>query len=232
MFKRVRAALSEGGMKLFLTKSFRKMTNPFFEVGGVYFHFRELQWPEPNRKRPTDIEFFFVLPDHLDRVMPAQSPDKTRTQIEARFRKGEYCVAGQTSVGKVVHTHWFSLNSGEVLELGREFLLNGDEAYLYDSYTMPKYRELGIERAASEFTCTWLKYRGIRRSYAYVRSDNWRRLAAVRKWDVLLGAIYYVQFRGLRPIVLPYDKDKIPLHFQRLEVEWSTVGQELPRAPV
>jgi ribosomal protein S18 acetylase RimI-like enzyme len=229
MFQRVRAAFQEGGKKHVVVKAAQKLLSPMLQFGGVHFHFRELQWPEPSSKRPKDIEFFFAFPNDIERVLPAQSPDKSRLQIEMRFRKGDYCVAGQTGNGKVVHTHWFSLNSGEVPELGQEFLLNGDEAYLYDSYTIPAMRGQGIERAASEFTCTWLKYRGIRKGFAYVRSDNLRRLAAVKKWDVTLGAIWYVQFRGMRPMILPYNKRRIPLHFQRLERKWVTVGPEIPR---
>jgi GNAT superfamily N-acetyltransferase len=96
---------------------------------------------------------------------------RTSTRIANRVDRGDACVVAYVN-GSLAHFHWVTFTpqlSGDdhtVLHLGE------NEAYTYDSYTVPKFRRRGIASEAKKFLLMYLIHRGIQTVYAMHKSDN------------------------------------------------------------
>jgi GNAT superfamily N-acetyltransferase len=111
---------------------------------------------------------------HQDFAQIAETLDKfrTSTRIIDRTDRGDVCVVAYKH-GALAHLRWAALTPMALKEFGgRVVQLASDEAFTYDSYTVPAFRRQGISGEAKVFLLTYLKQQGIRCTYSFSRLDN------------------------------------------------------------
>jgi hypothetical protein len=141
---RTGTALAEGGVRHVLIKFVHWLTHRWVDFGGIYVFLGQLNWPDPP-SLPMDI--FFASAEDIPRLIRDLLPERSAAELQARFSRGDSCVAAAVPGGPIVHTHWFSRRYAIINEIGRQFALGPDEVYFYDSFTSLQRRGQGIERA-------------------------------------------------------------------------------------
>ncbi|UCH37201.1 MAG: hypothetical protein JSV76_05830 [Candidatus Bathyarchaeota archaeon] len=104
----------------------------------------------------------------------AETLDKfrTSTRIVDRTDRGDICVVAYKH-DALAHLRWASLTPMPLKEFGGRLVhLAPDEAFTYDSYTVPAFRRQGISGEAKVFLLSHLKQQGIRCTYSFSRLDN------------------------------------------------------------
>ncbi len=99
--------------------------------------------------------------------------------LKLRLERGDFCYLAFIE-GKAVHRSWVTFSSCWVKDARAVFKPAKNEAYIYDSYTLPRYRSKGA------FTSTLLKiiadFRGSNTSlWIAVRENNFPSRKAVEK---------------------------------------------------
>jgi GNAT superfamily N-acetyltransferase len=94
------------------------------------------------------------------------------TRIAERTGRGDLCVVTYKH-GALAHVRWAAVSPMPFRELHwRVVHLAPDEAFLFDSYTLPTFRGQGISSEARSFLCDYLAQQGFRCAYAINRMDN------------------------------------------------------------
>jgi GNAT superfamily N-acetyltransferase len=97
---------------------------------------------------------------------------RTSTRIVERTERGDICIVVYKH-GALAHFRWVALKPFKPRELGDQLAhLQSDEAWTYDSYTLPAFRRQGISSEAKVFLMEYLAQQGIRRTYSDSRVDN------------------------------------------------------------
>jgi GNAT superfamily N-acetyltransferase len=112
------------------------------------------------------------LADTDDFQQLANTVDKFRdsSRIAERTRRGDVCVVAYKH-GALAHARWAALSP--IPAWGNYMVhLAPDEAYNYDSYTIPAFRRQGISSEAKVFLLAYLKQQGFRCTYGDSRMDN------------------------------------------------------------
>jgi GNAT superfamily N-acetyltransferase len=134
---------------------------------------------------------------------------RTSSRIADRVARGDVCVVAYVD-GSLAHFHWVTFTpklSGEdrvILHLG------DNEAYTYDSYTLPAFRRRGIASIAKKTLLEFLIQRGIHSVYAMHRSDNVASSSAAVKRrrggrSRTLGSFTITNFLGLLNVQFEAD---------------------------
>jgi ribosomal protein S18 acetylase RimI-like enzyme len=95
---------------------------------------------------------------------------RTSTRIADRTGRGDVCVVAY-KLGTLAHVRWAALTLRPVWGDYRVHLAP-DEAYTYDTHTVPAFRRQGIASEARIFLMTYLAQQGIRCTYGDSRLDN------------------------------------------------------------
>lgn len=93
------------------------------------------------------------------------------SSISDRVARGHSCFAVWVE-GRIVHTAWVAVERATVEYLGRDLLLEPDEIYIFDSYTLPGYRGMKIAQARGAYVARHYAQRGFRRSLGLVAVEN------------------------------------------------------------
>lgn len=119
-------------------------------------------------------------------------------KAKERFKLGHLCFGAKTD-GKYVHLKWVAFNESYISEIDRTIQISPTEAYLYDSYTLPEYRGLGLTSAVMKKTVRYLSDMGIKKIYAIVRHDNYPMLRVKEKEGARkIGTILYTKILGIK----------------------------------
>jgi len=119
-------------------------------------------------------------------------------KAKERFEMGHICIVADMH-GDFVHLKWVAFNEAYVSALERKLRISSNSAYMYDSYTVPEYRELGIARKATRKAFSYLYERGIRKVYACIHHNNFPSLRAAHKVGFReIGKITYTRIFKLR----------------------------------
>jgi hypothetical protein len=127
-----------------------------------------------------------------------------------RFDKGDQCFIALASTNEVAHSRWVSTRDTYIPELQMNTRPHPKEAYMYDGYSKPEYRGLGVDGAVRNFIFETLKSQGIENVYSYVRSDNPVGIRAAARWQGLLGRVWYLHFRDADPLVFGLRQTRLP----------------------
>jgi len=101
-------------------------------------------------------------------------------KAEERLRVGHLCfLAGKN--GDVVHYKWVSFNETYVDALERSIRIVADSAYVYDAYTVPEYRGMGISSKVSARIFDYLFQNGIKKIYYLISYNNFPSLRDAEK---------------------------------------------------
>jgi hypothetical protein len=93
-------------------------------------------------------------------------------RITERTRRGDVCVVAYKH-GVLAHVRWAALHPLSLSTLGGHTMqIQPNEAYTYDSYTMPAFRQQGIASEARIVLMQYLTQQGVHAAYTDARLDN------------------------------------------------------------
>jgi hypothetical protein len=115
----------------------------------------------------------FVATGPLDDIDDhcALRPRIARAEVERRLALGHICSAARIGE-QVVGVRWLSFGRAEIDYLGLAFDLPPDVAYVYDVYTRPDARSLGVNRALTAWTDARQRERGGRWTLSAILPEN------------------------------------------------------------
>ena len=194
----------DGGAKIVITRSLRKLVRPAFKVGTLVFAESDFSLPFPElRPVPGIIAREAVIDDV--RLFEDQA------LFLNRFNQGHRCFVGiEEKTGKLTNYRWVNTTAAFVPELDRYLILKPGEVYIYDLNTLPEFRRRGIDAYTRHYTYSYLRDTGYKRGLAYIHGDNQPSLKASRQLLKPIGRIFYVQFRGCTPITFGARGARIP----------------------
>lgn len=116
---------------------------------------------------------------------------------EARFKSGDLCF-GALLEGKYVHIKWVGLGKWYDSDVGRHLQLGLDSAYIYDGYTLPEYRGLGLTSVVIDKTFQYLQKNGIKKTYSLIDENNAASLRVKSKENArMIGTVTFFKIFGL-----------------------------------
>ena len=192
----IQRAYLDGGAKIVLTRSLRKLVRPAFKTGILVFTEADLTQPLPVRQpvpgivaREATIEDAGLFED--------------RALFLKRFNEGHRCFMGiEESTGRLTNYRWVNTSAAFIPELDRYLILRPGEVYIYDLNTLPEFRKRGIDAWTRYYTYNYLRESGFKKILAYIHGDNQPSLQASRHLLKRIGRIWYVQFRGCAPLMI------------------------------
>jgi hypothetical protein len=128
-----------------------------------------------NRRRLSNYDLEGVTvklaeAEDFDQLIKVLDKFRMSTRVSDRLARGDICVVAYKH-GALAHVRWAALT--QIPTWGGDTLhLNHDEAYTYDSYTLPAFRRQGISSEARVFLIKNLTNRGVRCTYTTSRTDN------------------------------------------------------------
>lgn len=121
-----------------------------------------------------------------------------RKKAKERFKMGHVCFGAKLN-GEFAHLKWVAFNQFYVNEINRKIQISSDSAYIYDGYTVSKYRGLGISPKVMEKTLQHISKMGTKKVYAVVRHNNFPMLRVKQKEGFRkIGIITYTKIFKLR----------------------------------
>ena len=114
-------------------------------------------------------------------------------EAEERLKAGDLCFIGEKN-GDIVHYRWICFNEVFVNELERKIRMRPNSAYMYDAYTVPKYRGKGIHPAVLTNAEDYLFQSGIKEMYTVILSNNH---SSLRTWQKIgsrkMGEVTFIK---------------------------------------
>lgn len=126
-------------------------------------------------------------------------PHLSAKEIKNRWNLGHLCL-GAEAYGEIVNLRWISFNEAYVGGLKRKLWVYPNSAYLYDEYTLPEYRGLGIAPAAFSETLKYLKVNTpVEKVYICISHTNYPSLRAAKKEELhRIGGVSCIHIFNLR----------------------------------
>jgi GNAT superfamily N-acetyltransferase len=137
-------------------------------------------------------------------------PDADRAEIARRLRDGQVCFVARHD-GRIVSAAWGATGRASIEYLALELPLAPDEAYLYDSFTLPEHRGRNIPAVRGIHEADHFRQAGYERLLAAVLPESTPALRHARKagW-VPIGRMGYLgigpwrrRFLRMRPGARP-----------------------------
>jgi len=148
---------------LYSTVHYRLMQFPDFDA-YIRIHERLAKYDREGLTfKVADVADFQLLTKIMDKF-------RTSTRIADRMGRGDVCVVAYKH-GVLAHVRWAALT---VKPVWGDYMVHlaPDEAYTYDTHTVPAFRRQGIASEARIFLMTYLAQQGIRCTYGDSRLDN------------------------------------------------------------
>ena len=192
----IRRSFSEGGVKVVLTRSLKRLVRPAFKIGTLVFTEADLTKPFPELRsvpgivmREATIEDVRLFAD--------------RKLFLKRFNDGDRCFMGiEEGTGKLANYRWINTSAAFIPELDRYLVLRPGEAYAYDLNTLPEFRRRGIDAFTRHHAYGYMRDIGYKKMLAYIHGDNQPSLQASRHFLKPIGCIRFIQFPGRQPIMI------------------------------
>jgi hypothetical protein len=200
----IRRAFVDGGTKIVVTRSLRKLVRPAVKVGSLVFTECDLTEPLPSARSVAGIA---VREGTIEDTPLFPDPELARM----RFRQSQRCFMGiEEKTGKLTNYRWVNTAAAYIPELDRYLIMGPRDAYVYDLNTLPEFRKRGIDGYTRHYTYSFLRDSGYTRIYAYIHGDNRASLRASRHLLRPIGRVWYVQPRGCAPLMLGGRGSKFP----------------------
>jgi hypothetical protein len=98
-------------------------------------------------------------------------PSVTAATVRSRLERGHQCFAARLE-GVVVQAIWAATGTAPIRYLDCEIRLAPDEAYVYESYTVPALRRLKLSTTRSEMMIRYFREQSFSRLLALVMPEN------------------------------------------------------------
>ena len=144
------------------------MTTTFYRRALVVARPIDETIPAPNLRLPI------VITPLRKEGLPAYLQlrrDQDSNEIRMRMAQGDECFAAWHE-GRIVHTGWVTTIPKHEPYLRRKLILQPGDIFLYDHYTQPSHRSLGLARARDVHVLHHYREKGYRRSLAIVAVEN------------------------------------------------------------
>jgi ribosomal protein S18 acetylase RimI-like enzyme len=210
---RIRKTIREGGIPLLLFRICHKFASPVLDFGSTIFFALDFGNAEVRPFRPRRKAQFMCGQAYLadaGGLLDASDPIRSLEQIETRFREGQICFAARNSEGRIVHTRWGAPNAVNIAELNLDIQPSPGEIYVYDSYTHPEFRGLGVASQLQSFIVEALPAMGYSRLLAFVKGDNIPVLRSIKPPHRKTGRLFYFRFFGFNPIIFGLGSSELP----------------------
>jgi hypothetical protein len=207
------ATLRYEGALVFLWRIVMKLLSPLGSFGIATLYEKDLRYPIVDVRAKVDIIIIEAtgLVD-IERMMEvmASAPRgsrvidvaEVRTHVRELLQRGAKCFIAKVG-DEIVHYNWLIFHWADVLPIfsggGRFIVLNDDEAFCTNAYTVAAWRGRAVHAAVLHKMLVSLRAAGIRKAYTVVRNDNkssWKTHERL-EWTVL-GTVLYVKHRKMR----------------------------------
>lgn len=112
--------------------------------------------------------------------------------------RGHLCFIADMN-GEIAHYKWVALDEAYVSELNRNIRVSYNSAYIYSSYTVPKFRGFGLDTKVTMKVFDYLHERGIEKVYILVQFNNIPSLRVMQKVGYRkMGEVRFVQVFGFK----------------------------------
>jgi len=166
--------------------------NVFVKKKAIFF---EKVLPDPNFRMDSqvDVNVRIITAEDIPKIEAKFEVFKTAT-IEERFQAGHVGFGAELG-GEIVHVSWFSFGDVFVDSLRRRMRLDSESAYVYDGFTLPECRGLGIiGKTFSEALQYLYTQRGIKKFYVAISHANFPMQKVVQREGLRkIGAITYTR---------------------------------------
>jgi len=153
-------------------------------------------------KAPPNLEVSSGLVDKGDFSKYAKKFEKIVPSANERFASGDLCFGAMVD-GTYVHLKWIALNRFYDPDTDRYIQLGSDSAYVYDGYTLPEYRGLGLTSIVLDETFRYLSKVGIKKVYSLIDHNNAASMKVKSKEKAhMIGTVTYVKIFGLKSLKL------------------------------
>lgn len=120
-------------------------------------------------------------------------PRADRAEVHRRLEAGQWCFVARHE-GRMVHSCWAAAGPVWIEYLGRQMELGSDEAYVYDGFTLPDYRNENIAGQRYGHMLRFLRDAGFRRTFVAAMPENRVAYRPIEKAGYRsLGVIGYVK---------------------------------------
>jgi hypothetical protein len=212
----VQSAFNEGGPRILVSRSIKKLFSPLARTGTLVFAEVDLSKPIREVSPISGIEAREAL------VCDARLFDDSGLFLE-RMSRGDRCfLAVESATGRLTNYRWITISPTHIPELNRYLVPEANTVYAYDLVTLPQFRRRGIDSYTRYFTYTFLQRSGVTKIYAYIHGDNQPSLKSASHFNRRLGRIVYVQFRGCEPLMFGKRNHKLPALLKLQDVSVPT----------
>ena len=132
---------------------------------------RELHPPPPMPHLPFPVQFDLLdSPVDMDDAR-ALRPTLSAKSIRERHDRGNACFAVRVE-GRVAHSAWVAVDRVRIEYLSKDIVLDPADIFIFDSYTIPEYRNRRLAQARGAFVASYYSDLGFRRSLGLVAVEN------------------------------------------------------------
>ena len=131
---------------------------------------RRLEQPATPGQPEVAVTISLLQPSEVGEYA-AFRPGADVQETRSRLEKGHLCWVARQQ-GALVHAIWSATVSAWIRYLDCEIQLAPDEAYIYESYTVPALRRLNINTARSEVMTRYFREHSFSRLLALVMPEN------------------------------------------------------------
>jgi len=150
-----------------------------FRRENVFFFEKTLSYQCFKMEAELDVNVRIVQDDDFPKISNLLAI--LENEFKTRFKMGHLCF-GAESCGEFVHLTWASFNEAYVGSLERKLQVGSCSAYIYDTYTFPKYRGQGIAPKVMSEALNYLsKMKNIQKVYLAISRDNFSSLKTASK---------------------------------------------------
>ncbi|HEX6740062.1 MAG TPA: hypothetical protein VF310_17410 [Vicinamibacteria bacterium] len=168
--------------------------------------------PRPPRQGGGDLPVREAGEEELLALRAASHPARPLEELRERFRRGERCWVAQAlggpGEGERVGSCWATRSGARIAEAGLDVLLRPHEAFFYDAYVRPEWRDAGAFGSLLRASLMRLAAEEVRCVHFCLRSDDVDALSQAARWADATGTLWLARRGGAR-CRLPEDRSAL-----------------------
>lgn len=175
----------------------KRVLKPVLDFGSLVFFECDLRRPFPPAPPDNGFSAREGFESDIDLLQAREDGDQYRPIALERLRNGERWFIGvESSTGQLANYRWMTDRAAAVPEIGRYMMLKPGEVYIYDLFTLPRYRRHGVDAYVRHSVYSLLASSGLVKIHAYIRGSNHASLRAARSLLTETGRLWYVTAFG------------------------------------
>jgi len=188
-FTRIKAIRRDAGMGGLVLFALKKLLRPVMDFGTLVFFECDLRKPFPTAPPNKGFVAREAFRPDLELLAALENGEQYRLTAGQRLNNGERWFVGiEARTGELANYRWMTERTGYIPEISRYLMLRPGEVYIYDLFTLPRYRRHGVDAFVRHSVYRSLAAAGVVKIHAYIRGSNYPSLKAARLllWYVTL----------------------------------------------